>query len=86
MYVNITILDRFQALTCSSSGGQIVLSQYESALNRHTVQPFTESDDIRCCVLEGITFVMMLLVYFKLVLMPYMFYDCILFWVKTLAG
>jgi hypothetical protein len=26
----------------------------------------------------------MLLVDFKLVLMPYMFYDCIIFWVKTL--
>ena len=37
----------FRALTCPSSGGQIVLSQ--SALIRHTVQPFTESEDIRCC-------------------------------------
>jgi len=57
----------FRALTCPSSGGQIVLSQHlvfsvsvngctvrrmrtESALIRHTVQPFTESDDNRCCV------------------------------------
>jgi len=56
----------FRALTCPSSGGQIVLSQHlvsslsvngctlcrmraDSALNRHTVQPFTESDDTRCC-------------------------------------
>ena len=31
----------FRALTYPSSGGQIVLS--------HTVQPFTESDDTRCC-------------------------------------
>jgi len=59
----------FGALTCPSSGGQIILSQHlvsslsvngctvcqmradtaESALIRHTVQPFTESDDTRCC-------------------------------------
>ena len=56
----------FRALTCPSSGGQIVLSQHlvsslslqysmpdesrlQSALIRHTVQLFTESDDIRCC-------------------------------------
>jgi hypothetical protein len=53
----------FRASTCSSSGGQIVLSQHlvsslsvqnstdsaESALIRHTVQPFIESDDTRCC-------------------------------------
>ena len=25
------------------------LTQTESAVNRHTVQPFTESDDTRCC-------------------------------------
>ena len=39
------------------SGGQILLSQHlESSLSvngctvcRHTVQPFTESDDTRCC-------------------------------------
>jgi len=36
----------FRAVPCSSSGGQIVLSQHLlSALNRRTVQPFTESDD-----------------------------------------
>ena len=60
----------FRALTCPSSGGQIVFTQHlvsslsvngctvhrfradsaESALNRCTVQPFTESDDTRCCV------------------------------------
>jgi len=46
----------FRALTCPSSGGQIVLSQHlvsqtaeQSALIWHTVQPFTESDDTRCC-------------------------------------
>ena len=45
----------FRALTCPFSGGQIVLSQHlvrrmrASALIRHTVQPFTESDDTRCC-------------------------------------
>ena len=59
----------FRALTCPSSGGQLLLSQYlvsslsingctvcrmrtdsaESALNRHAVQPFTESDDTICC-------------------------------------
>jgi len=26
-----------------------VESGLQSALNRHTVQPFTESDDTRCC-------------------------------------
>ena len=66
----------FRALTCPSSGGQILFTQHlvsslsvkgctvhwlradcacfvvpdESALNRCTVQPFTESDDTRCCV------------------------------------
>jgi hypothetical protein len=60
----------FRALTCPSSGGQVILSQHlvsslsvngctvcrmradysaESALIRHIVQPFTESDDTRCC-------------------------------------
>jgi len=50
----------FRASTCPSSGEQIVLSQHllsslsvnsaeQSALNQHTVQPFTESDDTRCC-------------------------------------
>ena len=34
----IKILDMFRALTCPSSGGKIVVSQ-----------PFTESDDTRCC-------------------------------------
>ena len=42
----------FQALTCPSSGGRIVLSQHLVSLlsvNGCTVQPFTESDDTRCC-------------------------------------
>ena len=59
----------FRALTCPSSGGQIVLSQplvsslsvngctvcqmradcLQSALIRHTVQSFTDSDDTRYC-------------------------------------
>jgi len=62
----------FRAVSCSSSGGQIVLLQLlvsslsvngrtvcrlraerqtdsHSALNRHTVRPFTESDDTRSC-------------------------------------
>jgi hypothetical protein len=53
----------FRALTCPSSGGQIVLSQHlvsslsvqhsmpdeNSAVIRHTPQPFTESDDTICC-------------------------------------
>ena len=56
----------FRALTCPSSGGQIVLSQHlvssisvkgckvcrmraEFALILHTVQPFIEIDDTRCC-------------------------------------
>jgi len=40
----------FRAVPCSSSGGQIVLLQpLQSALNRHTVRPFTESDDTRGC-------------------------------------
>jgi len=45
------------SITCPSSGGQIILSQHlvpvesglQSALNRHTVQLYTESDDTRCC-------------------------------------
>ena len=42
----------FRALTCPSSGGQIVFSQHlvsSLSVNRCTVQPFTESDDTRCC-------------------------------------
>jgi len=48
----------FRVSTCLSSGGQIVVSQHlavqyqtaeQSAFIRHTVQPFTESDDTRCC-------------------------------------
>jgi len=53
----------FRAVPCSSSGGQIVLSQplvsslsvnsrtvcRLRALNQHTVRPFTESDDTRGC-------------------------------------
>jgi len=39
----------FRAVPCSSSGGQIVLLQPLSALNRHPVRPFTESDDTRGC-------------------------------------
>jgi len=43
----------FRAVLCSSSGGQIVSLQHLvsslSALNLHTVRPFTESDDTRCC-------------------------------------
>jgi len=37
----------FRPLTCPSSGGQIVLSQH--LLSSLSVQPFTESDDIRWC-------------------------------------
>ena len=37
----------FRALACQSSGGQILLSQH--LVSSHTVQPFTESDDTRCC-------------------------------------
>ena len=55
----------FRALICPSSGGQIVFTQHlvngctvqrlradrgQCALNQCTVQPFTESDDTRCCV------------------------------------
>ena len=36
----------FQAVPCSSSGGQIVLLQ---PLNRHIVLLFTEIDDTRGC-------------------------------------
>jgi len=53
----------FRASTCPSSGGQIVLSHNPvSSLSvngctvcrmrvdsEYAVQPFTESDDIRCC-------------------------------------
>ena len=55
----IIILNKFRAEPCSFSGGQIVLLQplvsslsvngLQSALNRHTVRPFTESDDTRGC-------------------------------------
>jgi hypothetical protein len=59
-YSYTTIHDMFRALTCPSSGGPIVFSQHlvtsrsvnginMSALNRCTVQPFTESDVTRCC-------------------------------------
>jgi len=37
----------FQVLKYPSSGGKIA---EQSALNWCTVQPFTESDDTRCCV------------------------------------
>ena len=37
----------FRALTCPSSGGQIVLLQ--NLVPSLSVQPFTESDDTRCC-------------------------------------
>ena len=37
----------FRALTCPSSGGQIILSQH--LVSSLSVQPFTESDDTGCC-------------------------------------
>jgi hypothetical protein len=37
----------FQASICPSSGGIIVLSQH--LVPSLSVQPFTESDDTRCC-------------------------------------
>jgi hypothetical protein len=37
----------FRTLICPSSGGQIILSQL--LVSSHSVQPFTESDDTRCC-------------------------------------
>jgi hypothetical protein len=37
----------FRALTCPSSGGQIVLSQH--LVSSLSVHPFRESDDNRCC-------------------------------------
>jgi len=37
----------FRALTRPSSGGQIALSQH--LVSSLSVQPFTESDDTRCC-------------------------------------
>ena len=43
----ITILYMFRALTCPSSGGQIVLSQH--LVSSLSVQCSTESDDTRCC-------------------------------------
>jgi len=49
----------FRAVLCSSSEGQVVLLQHlvsslsvkavQYALNRHTVRPFTDSDDTRGC-------------------------------------
>jgi len=37
----------FRALTCPFSEGQIVLSQH--LVSSLSLQPFTESDDTRCC-------------------------------------
>jgi len=34
---------------CKRSYSMQVESGLQSALNRHTVRPFTESDDTRCC-------------------------------------
>jgi len=34
---------------CKRPYGMPVESGLKSALNRHTVRPFTESDDTRCC-------------------------------------
>jgi len=47
----------FRAVLCPTSGGHIVLLQHlVSSLSvkgrrvcRHTIRPFTESDDTRCC-------------------------------------
>jgi len=36
----------FRALTCPTSGGQIILSQH--LVSSFSVQLFTESDDTRC--------------------------------------
>ena len=52
------ILDMVRAVTCPSSGGKIVFTQHlvsslsvnSCTVHRCTVQPFTESDDTRCCV------------------------------------
>ena len=41
------MLDMFQASTCPSSGGQIVLSQH--LVSSLSVEPFTESDETRRC-------------------------------------
>jgi len=63
----ITILNMFRAVPCSSSGGTNFIitasgivtlckwpvdSGLQSALNRHTVRLFTESDDTRCCKIQ----------------------------------
>jgi len=55
----IIILDMFRAISCSSSGGQIVLLQHlvsspvesglQSALKSCTEWLLTEIDDTRCC-------------------------------------
>ena len=56
----ITILNIFRAVSCSSSGGQIVLlqslvsslsvnSRTVCRFNLHTVRLFTEDDDTRGC-------------------------------------
>jgi len=47
----------FRAVLCSSSGGQILLLQHlvsslsvnGRTVRRHTLRPFTESDDARSC-------------------------------------
>ena len=38
----------FKRTNCIITASGIVAAEH-SALNRHTVQPFTESDDTRCC-------------------------------------
>jgi hypothetical protein len=54
----ITIFYMFRAISCSSSGGQIVLTQHLvsslSVSNRPVVctgRSLTDSDDTRCCII-----------------------------------
>jgi len=54
---SVTILYMFRAISCSSSGGQIVLIQHlvsplspSGAQDLCTGRSLTESDDTRCCV------------------------------------
>jgi hypothetical protein len=57
MFITIPYMYMFRAISCSSSGGQIVLIQHlvlSLSVSDHPVHStrlsLTDSDDIRCCI------------------------------------
>ena len=49
-HVSSSTLLIFRRTNCIiTASGIVALCKQQSALNRHTVRPFTESDDTRCC-------------------------------------